>query len=537
LKLPDKHSLMKRLAEAKEKYSPDEMIKFLVENRDKLEDFIAHIDGDKILYRTSNRLFSFFSRLADVADRISLKVQLFFWRIPGFRRLIENFRGWKNHLNFKELIEFVKTKLYSLRRPPHNERAIALLEEIMEFAASHGLDLHTHFPKARQQLMEKKNQLLQHKFFREFSKSRLEQLLAIPFHFDRCIFPVLPDTAFWHKFFEYQERKKVIDIVLVAKNGEQVSFKNDDPKKIKSSEVVRILQKISAIKKMGRRIFFIGHHEGYLGPYFVRSVLRKLGFDNLTRNCNTIVGPRMFSNVVIRNGAANVGNLFLTVPSQKTTTIRTEGLAAELKKTARKTQFLIKLPDAGLMLIEKLDYEEFMGAVNNIDTAASDQIASLMEPEKVNELKTFLIDENYIGALKDFKREDFYLFKNIMRESFLLFPEGSRSHTGPGGEVVMKYVNPKYMQAYMRPGDYIAPVNLVGGSDLTRGWRLRPARLGISLDEPFEITAKMLENYKEEGLNVMRKIAALPNIKKVIFNQTSAEKDGNAPTLNPGDMN
>ena len=309
----------------------------------------------------------------------------------------------------------------------------------------------------------------------------------------------------------------------MAKNGDRLSFKNDDPKKIKSSEVVRILQKISTIKKMGRRIFFIDHHEGYLGPYFVRSVLRKLGFDNLTKNCNTIVGPRMFSNVVIRNGAANVGNLFLTVPSQKTTTIRTEGLAEELKKTAKKTQCLIKLPDAGLMLIEKLDYEEFMSTMLTQDSAKLEFYKSFLEPEKIDELKGFLKAENYADAMKDFKQEDFDLFKNIMREPFLLFPEGSRSHTGPDGEVVMKYVNPKYMQAYMRPGDYIAPVNLVGGSDITRGWRLRPARLGIALDEPFEVTSEMIDNYEEEGLNVMRKIAALPNIKKVLFNQTSAQ--------------
>jgi hypothetical protein len=276
---------------------------------------------------------------------------------------------------------------------------------------------------------------------------------------------------------------------------------------------------------MGRRIFFIDHHEGYLGPYFVRSVLRKLGFDNLTKNCNTIVGPRMFSNVVIRNGAANVGNLFLTVPSQKTTTIRTEGLADELKKTAKKTQCLIKLPDAGLMLIERLDYKEFMSIIFSKDISHLESPARLLSQETAEELKSFMESENYFDAMKDFKQEDFDLFKNIMNEPFLLFPEGSRSHTGPNGEVILKYVNPKYMQAYMRPGDYIAPVNLVGGSDITRGWRLRPARLGISLDEPFEVTAEMIKNYEKEGLNVMRKIAALPNIKKVIFDQTSAEQN------------
>lgn len=519
MKLPNKNALVKWLADAKEKYTPDELPRFLAENKERLEEYIAHIDGNKIRYRTADWIFSFFSRLAAVADRISLRVQLFLLKIPGLKGLIQNFRGWKNHLNFEELIAFTKAKLYSLRRAPHNEKAIQMMEDIMAFAASHGLDLNKQAPELGRKLVEKKNQMLQHKFFREFSKSRLEQLLAIPFSFNRCIFPVLPDTAFWHRFFEYQERKQVIDIVLVARNGDQISFRHGHPESIRSSEVVGILKRLSAIKAAGRRIFFIGHHEGYLGPYFVRSVLRKLGFDNLAKNCNTIVGPRMFSNLVLRNGAANVGNLFVTVPSRKTTAIKTEGLAEALQQTARKTRCLIKLPDAGLMLFEALDYEAFMASVVNGNADTFQQNTALMATEQAAELKAFLEAEHYSDAMRDFTRQDFELFKSIMRECFLLFPEGSRSHVGPDGEVVMKYVNPKYMPAYMRPGDYIAPVNLVGGSDLARGWHLRPARLGICLDDPIEVTADMIDNYQVEALNVMRKIAALPNIKPVRFEQ------------------
>ncbi len=525
MKLPDKDAMVNWLAEAKEKYTPDELPRFFVENKERLEEYIAQIDGYKIRYRLIDKVFSLFSRLAAAADRISLRVQHFFLRIPGLQNLIRNFREWKNHLNFQELIAFVKAKFYSLRRAPYNEKAIQAMEDVINFAASHGLDFKKHFPDIQQQFVERKNQLLQHKFFREFSKGRLEQLLAIPFSFNRCIFPVLPDTAFWHRFFEYQERKQVIDIVLVCRNGGRVSFRHGDPEAIRSSEVVRILRRISAIKAAGRRIFFIGHHEGYLGPYFVRSVLRKLGFDNLAKNCNTIVGPRMFSNLVLRNGAANVGNLFVTVPSQKTTAIRTEGLAEALQRTARKTRCLIKLPDAGLMLVETLDYEAFMASVIWGNNETYRQNTAMMNPEQAAELRAFLDAESYGDIMSDFTLQDFELFKNIMRECFLLFPEGSRSHIGPDGEVIMKYVNPKYMQAYMRPGDYIAPVNLVGGADLTRrGWRLSPAMLGISLDEPFEVTAEMIDNYRVEGLNVMRKIAALPNIKPVRFEQVD-DKD------------
>jgi len=147
-------------------------------------------------------------------------------------------------------------------------------------------------------------------------------------------------------------------------------------------------------------------------------------------------------------------------------------------------------------------------------------VTARMNTDEADELEAFLEAEKYSEVMRDFAREDFELFKTIMGECFLLFPEGSRSHTGPDNEVIMKYVNPKYMKAYMRPGDCIAPVNLVGGSDLTRrGWRLRPARLGMCLGEPFEVTEEMIGNYREEGLNVMRKIASLPNIKPVCFDQ------------------
>jgi len=83
----------------------------------------------------------------------------------------------------------------------------------------------------------------------------------------------------------------------------------------------------------------------------------------------------------------------------------------------------------------------------------------------------------------------------------------------------MKYINPKYFEAYLRPGDYIAPINLVGGSDLTKGWKLRAAKLGISMDDPYEVTEKMMKNIEESGLAVMKKIAALPNIKNVKYKE------------------
>lgn len=502
---------------AREHYRPEEIIKFLQNNKNILDDQIAKLDNNRYLYRWVHRLFSLFSIIAEIADRIFKLVQRFLLLIPGVRILIQKFSDWKNHLNFREFVEFLRAKMYSLRHPPHNEGDVRLIEEIMDFASKHGFDYKTRIPEAQKKFIDMKNQLMQHKFFQEFSKSVLERLLAIQFSFHRNIFPVLPDSAFWHKFFEFLEKKKVIDIILVDKNKKRTSFKKAGREEIASTEVIKILERLNEIKGKGHRIFFIGHHEGYLGPYFVRSVVRKLGFDNLTKNCNTVVGPRMFSNVVLRNGAANVGNLFITVPSQKTTAIQTHGLAEELRKTAKRTQILIKLPDSGLKLIKRFDYEDFMKAFVYGSDKTFTTFTSSLTFKEIRELKAFFKSYNFSANMKDFSMEDYNLFKDVLGESFLIFPEGSRSYIDPDGSVVMKYINPRYFEAYLRPGDYIAPINLVGGSDLTRGWRLRSASLGISMDDPFEVTPKMLKNFEEEGLAVMRKIAALPNIKDVRF--------------------
>ncbi|NOY68127.1 MAG: hypothetical protein GXP53_01350 [Deltaproteobacteria bacterium] len=511
MKIPDKHFLNKWWQEARKNYSHEELLRYFTENREKLESYVSEIDGKKTFYRLMERFFKFLSRIAGAADRVSERMQEKFARTRVLNKSVTKFREFKNHLNFKELIEFMRVKIFSLRKSPHNEKAILLLEEIIEKAGKHGLDINKYFPDIYKKVKEKKYQLLQHKFFREFSKSRLEQLLAIPFNFERCIFPVLPDSSFWHRIFEKLERKKVADIILFDKKGNKISFNSSTKVELRKSETIKTLRDILRLKEMGRRIFFVGHHEGYLGPYFVRSVIRKLGFEKLTGNCNTIVGPRMFSNVVLRNGAANVGNLLITVPSQKTTRIKTSGLADALRKTAKKTQALIKLDQNDLNVLENLEYEEFVRLFAN-ETGGEDfldkQIAEVDEKNESN-----------LHKIKEITKADYELFKKIMRECFLLFPEGSRSFIDTDGAVKIKYVNPKYIEAYMKPGDYIVPVNLVGGSDLTRGWKLHKATLGLCIDEPMEVTEETIENYEFYGLDVMRKIADLPNLKEVRFNQ------------------
>lgn len=516
MKLPDKHFLHKWWQEAKNNYDHEELFRYFTENREKLEHYVSGIDGKKKFYRLLDRFFKFLSRIAVAADRVSERIQENFSRTRILNKSVKKFREFKNQLNFSGLIDFIMVKIYSLRKAPHNEKSILLLEEIREIAGKHGLEINRYFPEIYNKVREKQQQLLQHKFFKEFSKSRLEQFLAVPFNFERCIFPVLPDSSFWHRIFEKLEKKKVIDIILFDKKGNQLSFNKSTEVELRKSEMIKTLNGVLKLKENGRRIFFVGHHEGYLGPYFVRSVIRKLGFEKLTGNCNTIVGPRMFSNVVLRNGAANVGNLFITVPSQKTTTIKTSGLAEALKKTARKTQALIKLDQKKLQVMEKLEYEEFIRSFSN-EKRTKEFFDKSDSRDKASE--EMITNENKFHTLKELTKTDYELFKKIMRECFLLFPEGSRSFIDTDGSVLIKYVNPKYIEAYMKPGDYIVPVNLVGGADLTRGWKLKRATLGLCIDEPIEITDEIMENYEVYGLDVMRKIADLPNLKKVRFNQ------------------
>jgi 1-acyl-sn-glycerol-3-phosphate acyltransferase len=502
--------------EARKKHPPEKIVDFLSKNPELLDKHISRLDNNKYIYRWLQRLFSLVSRLAEIADYIVDLAHHILSYLPGIKIILKKIWEWKNHLNFRETVEFIRTKIYSLKHPPHNENDVKVIEEIIEFSSKHG---YKPGQSCYRKFQTKKNQMLQHKYFQEFCKSGMEKLLAVQFSFHRNIFPILPDSAFWHKVFVMLENLVIIDIFLVNRDGSRIPYRKSSRHDIESSDVIQTLGKLAEIKNSGRRIFIVGNHDGYIGPYFVRSVIRRLGFNSLTKNCNTIAGPRMFSNIILRNGAANVGNLFMTVPSQKTTEIKTHGLAEELRKTARRTHCMVKLPDAGLDILEKLDYGDFRKVFIDGDEKMFRAMAGGLSQARIRELRAFIKNSGFPENMKDFSVEDYNLFKNIMRETFLLFPEGSRSFIDPDGAQVMKYINPRYMEAYMRPGDYIAPISLVGGSDFTKGWRLRRARFGISMGEPVEVTAKMINNYEEEGITVMKNIAALPNIKEIRFKE------------------
>ncbi len=495
-------------------YKPDEIVKFIINNRKLIEKKISRLDNNHYLYRWVHRLLTLLSEIAGIADFILRYVKLLLLHIPGVKYLIQMVNGLRDNLNIRWVIEFLRAKIYSLLNHPHNEVDLRVMEEIIEFSAKNGLDFKSSIPETREKFLVKKQQIMQHKFLHEFTKSAVEKLLATQLPFNRNISPILPDSAFWHKVFELLEWILVRDMILVNSDGTRVSWKKGSIKEIQSSDTIRRLKHLEEAKMSGRRIFFVGHHEGYIGPYFVRTAIRKLGFDSLTRNCNTIAGPRMFSNIILRNGASNVGNLFLAVPSQKTTLIKTSGLAEELKKTARRTHLLIKLPDAGLRIIEAHEYGLFMDKY-----VRRGECPAVSEPfigiDEAVELQDYFAKNSFCEAMRDFSEEDYNLFKSIMRESFLLFPEGSRSFIEPDGSVVMKYINLKFFDTYMRAGDFIAPISVVGGSEIMNGWRLKPATLGISIGEPFEVTRQMLERGEESGYMLMKDIASLPNIKMV----------------------
>ncbi|MFT6904883.1 MAG: hypothetical protein ACJAS1_001537 [Oleiphilaceae bacterium] len=510
----------------KDKIAKGEMLKFLQENKDRFDKTLSSIHKNNFFYRLTNLLFAFVSMLAGWIDKTKDLLLSLFLKIPAPSVIKGFLRSAVDAINFKGLVGFFNAKFYSLKNAPHHLPSLQIFEDMLSHAKKDGFDVKKYFPDLSKKYQHRKQQLLQHFFFKEFSKTWIEKVLATPFSISRSLSPVLPDSRLWHKFFDVLERRHIKDLILVSESGHQTSFKHDPQYLIESSEVKQRLYQASLLKSTGRRVFIIGHHESYVGPYLVRSILRRLGFENLAANCNTVVGPKMFSNIVLKNGASNVGNLFLTLPSQKTTVVTEKDLATALAKTARQTQFLIKMPNQVLRLIESMNYHDFMNRLVRFESLGFEEITNdLVQEDKivVREYFKFAYD---IQALDELEREDFELFKKVMYEPFLLFPEGSRSYVDKNGDVTMKYVNPRFMQAYLRPGDVILPLNLVGGSDITKGLLLSVADMGLSVGEPYEVSQNMINNYEVEGVNVMRKIAALPNIKHVFFDEDIQARTG-----------
>ena len=503
----------------KDKIAHGEARKFLYDNKERLEKSLSSLYQNDLIYRATNLFLSFVAKLAGLIDRTKDYIVGLVLKVPAPKGLKDFLLSIFNAVKLRGIVDFFRAKVYSLKKAPHNIRVMQVVDEVVAKAKLDGLDVKKHFPDIARKFNERRLQVLQHSFFKEFSKSKIERLLAMPFTFSRSISPVLPDTALWHKFFRFLENRYIADLILVGSKGERVSTKHDTKYVVGSSEVVRRLYQASVLKASGKRIFIVGNHEGYIGPYLVRSIMRRLGFENLTGNCNTVVGPRMFSNMVLKNGASNVGNLFLTLPSQKTTEVKEKGLAQELMKSGRRSQYLIKMPDAGLKLVEQMTYNDFMNRfIRSDDDKFAQVVAQLRQVDKY-ELAEYLQSARQRAALDELCRDDYELFKSIMHEPFLIFPEGSRSYVSKDGDVTMKYVSPRFVQAYLRPEDVVLPISLVGGSDIGNSWRLKAANIGLCVGEPILVDAAMIDNYEAEGVGIMRKVAALPNIKRVVFDE------------------
>lgn len=512
-----------------------ENLHFLQKNENHLAQALDDIDGRDRVSRWTALLLTIFSKLAGWIDKIKQHLVRSLLKLPAPGFIKQSLHTFSVMTNFKAMVDFIRTKYYAFKQSPYNDRLVRHMEELIASATQQGLDFKQHFPEVVDKLRQRKNHMLQHSYFKEFNKSSVERLLATPFSFKRSLSPVLPDRALWHKVFGLLESHYIQDVILVDDDGKQTSFKQGSKKQVESSHSVRHLYEASVFKAHGHRVFIIGHHEGYLGPYFVRSALRRLGFDNLVENCNTVVGPRMFSSLFLKSGASNVGNLFLTLPSQRTTKVSEDGLAEALQKSARRTQFLIKMPDVGLKLIEQFSYRDFMDLIANYSNLATNKEAEVdiasqssglswlrevLTEVEVGELIEYLTTCDAADVMADFDRQDYDLFKQVMHEPFMIFPEGSRSYVEENGDITLKYFNPKFLQAYLRPGDVILPLSLVGGSDIMQGVKLKQGKLGLSLGTPYEVSAAMIDNFAVEGVEVMRNIAHLTNIKQVRLNDS-----------------
>ncbi|MEH6448709.1 MAG: hypothetical protein V7765_08565 [Oleispira sp.] len=506
-----------------------EALQFLQQNKSRLDKSLASIDKRDVLSKITVFSMAIFSKLAGLIDVLKSGFVDRLMKVPAPEIIKQSLHTASVVTNFKGMVDFIRTKYYAFKKSPYNEKLVQHMDELIGHATQQGLDFKQHFPEVVDKLVVRKNQMLQHSYFKEFNKSHIERLLATPFSFKRSLSPVLPDRALWHKLFGILEARYIQDIILVDDDGKQTSFKNDSKRQVESSHSVRHLYEASVKKAHGHRVFIIGHHEGYLGPYFVRSALRRLGFDNLAENNNTVVGPRMFSSLFLKSGASNVGNMFLTLPSQRTTKVNENSLAAALQKSARRTQFLIKMPNVGLKLIEQFSYRDFMQLIlhyENLQAESAKLNSSLSWLDEVlssaekSELIDYLLASDASNVAAELDKKDYDLFKQVMHEPFLIFPEGSRSYVEENGDITLKYFNPKYLQAYLRPGDVILPLSLVGGSDIMQGMKLIKGKLGLSLGSPYEVSEAMINNYAEEGIEVMRNVANLPNIKTVHLSNT-----------------
>ena len=193
----------------KVKLAKGDALRFLQENKERLEKAITSIHERSLGYRVTNVLFTFFSIIAGFIDKLKDFIVTAFLKIPAPKGLKDYLRSLLNVVNFQGIVGFLTAKFYSFKQAPQNVRAVQMMDDIIAHAKRDGLDVKKHFPDIAKKFQKRKNQLLQHNFFTEFSKSGLERFLATPFSFNRSIYPVFPDSTMWHNFFVYLENKNI----------------------------------------------------------------------------------------------------------------------------------------------------------------------------------------------------------------------------------------------------------------------------------------------------------------------------------------
>ncbi|MGK0290733.1 MAG: 1-acyl-sn-glycerol-3-phosphate acyltransferase [bacterium] len=504
-------------------------------------------------FKVINKKMEWMQKFTFSFDKVKEHFQQMLLNLPDRGQVIESAVHWVEQFSAEDVTKAIQAKIDAFAPiKKHDEIRVNFLKEIsdlyqkleLKFAEISDTSQDTQqeskktrliehdFPNLSKKLKNMETRLREHQFSREYTQGLIEKLLASPFSFNRCVYPKLSDYDPRHLFLESLREIFVKDIILVNQSNEKVSFKYSESEDINQSDVFQRLNFITKEKEKGRRVFFIGHHESYLGPYFLRSILRKIGFDGLAKNCNTVVGPKMFSNFFLRSGAANVGNLFLVVPSQKTTKIGADGLALDLQRIAKRSMYLIKMPNSGLRVIKELNYEEFIDFITHLDEQTLEDMVLRLElaEDEAKEVKTYYNSRGFAKNMQDLSKADYDIFKNSMNECFAIYPEGSRSYVGEDGSVIMKYINPKFLPAYLRPNDLIVPISLVGGTDIFNSNWLHFGKIGLSIGEPREVTLPMIRRYKATVKSIMQEVADLPNIKKVIYseevqNATKEKKD------------
>jgi hypothetical protein len=164
----------------KVKLAKGDVLRFLHENKERLEKSIASIHERSLAYRATNVLFSLFSNIAGLFDRLKDFIVVTFLKLPAPQGLKDYLHSLLNVINFKGIVDFLTAKFYSFKQAPQNVRAVHMMDDIIAFAKRDGLDIKKHFPDIAKKFQKRKNQLLQHNFFMEFSKSGLDfHLIAL----------------------------------------------------------------------------------------------------------------------------------------------------------------------------------------------------------------------------------------------------------------------------------------------------------------------------------------------------------------------